>query len=223
MYKAVFFDRDNTLTCADPKVQLWRNEKFLEWIGHPVQMSYEDTMDLFKRAGRPESGVKSVEEEIAFWHRYWRCLLEGQGVTKGLDEKAAILHEGTWLKGRVLFPESRAVVEAFRSKGFQIGVISDTDPSLQLTLEALDMHFDCYICSGTVGVMKPDPLIYQTALDALNVKAEESLYVDDYDVEADGARAMGFTAFHICRNQPIEKPWQISSLQDMVRYVDEHA
>lgn len=76
-----------------------------------------------------------------------------------------------------------------------MGVISDTSPSLALTLEAarIGEYFDCAICSDLVGVMKPNCAIYQAALVALGVTAAESVYVDDYDVEADGARDMGFT------------------------------
>lgn len=33
--------------------------------------------------------------------------------------------------------------------------------------------------------MKLDPLIFEHALKSLNVSAQSSLYVDDYDVEAD--------------------------------------
>ena len=67
--------------------------------------------------------------------------------------------------------------------------------------------------------MKPDPRIYQAALAALGVTAEESLYVDDYDVEADGARDMGFTAFHICRDGEPKEEWDIASLSGMITYL----
>lgn len=55
-------------------------------------------------------------------------------------------------------------------------MISDTSPSLRLTLEALGLgeFLDACVCSDEVGVMKPDPRIYRAAL---GVRAEESLYV----------------------------------------------
>ena len=55
--------------------------------------------------------------------------------------------------------------------------------------------------------MKPEPAIYQAALDALGTTAAESLYVDDYNMEAEGARSLGFTAFHIDRSRPGEAPF----------------
>lgn len=180
-------------------------------------------MHLFDISGYPKDGLKSVEEEISFWKKYYKNLLWEEGVTEDTEEKAERIFQGIWLKDRMLFPEVVTVLEFFKNKGFKTGVISDTSPSLKMTLEALDLgkYIDCYICSDLAGVMKPDPRIYQAALETLNVKAEDSIYVDDYDIEADGARALGFTAFHIVRGQELKQEWDISSLMDIVRYVDE--
>lgn len=223
-YRAVFFDRDNTLLCRDPMVssviQTQRNEKIAAWSGKPFTLSRDQMMKIFFDS-RPEGGHKSVEEEVSSLHHYWREVLLRAGVQDKLDERAEELHQMTWLKGYQLFPETLDVLEWFRANGFLLGVISDTSPSLPLTLEAVGIgdYFDCTICADVVGVMKPDPRIYQTALDALGVTAEESLYVDDYDVEADGARRLGFTAFHLDRGQLGDDHWRINSLWDLVGFV----
>ena len=224
-YQAVFFDRDNTLLHGDPSFQEARNAKIAAWGGQCGTITYEQSMELFARAGYPETGLKSIEQEIAFWRHYYRELLIWSGVTERLDERAEELHQMTWLKGYRLFPETLEVLDWFRSRGFRMGVISDTSPSLPLTLEAagISQYFDCAVCSDLVGAMKPEPAIYQAALDALGVTAEESLYVDDYDVEADGARAMGFTAFHIDRSRPGNGQWRIPSLLDLIKFISEDA
>ena len=181
-------------------------------------------MELFRRAGYPEEGLKSVHEEIRFWRRYYRELLEEEGVTDCLEERAEELWDMTWLKGYQLFPETREVLDWFRSRGVRMGVISDTSPSLPLTLEAAGIgeYFGCAVCSDLVGAMKPDPAIYRAALATLGVPAEESLYVDDYDVEAAGARTLGFTAFHIDRSQPGDGAWRIQSLLKIVEFVKKY-
>ena len=71
-----------------------------------------------------------------------------------------------------------------------MGVISDTSPSLRLTLKnsGLSDYFESTTCSAFAGCMKPDPRIYRQALSAMGARAEESLYVDDYEPESDGAR-----------------------------------
>ena len=221
-YRAAFFDRDGTLLYMDSALRAARRGKLESWTGRPFSQSYEEMMELFRRAGYPETGLKSVEQEISFWRRYYRVLLEDQGVADCLEERAGELWEMCWLKGYKLFPEVLEVLDWFRGHGVRMGVISDTSPSLPLTLAAAGIsdYFDCAICSDLVGAMKPDPLIYRTALDALGVMAEESLYVDDYDVEADGARALGFTSFYIDRSCPGDGGWRIASLKAMIDFVE---
>lgn len=220
-YKAVFFDRDQTLTCKNEQTKQWVKEQIEAWSGKPYQMDYDRMMYLFELAEYPEHGLKSVEEEIEFWHRYYVCLLKQEEVEGALEKKADELFQHIWLKERSLFPEVIEVLKVLQSKGYRLGVISDTSPSLSLTLKALGIaeYFDCFICSDLVGAMKPDPKIYQAGLDALGVKAEESIYVDDYDIEAEGARKMGFTSFHLNRSgedQQGQNQWTIHSLKELL-------
>jgi len=221
--KAVFFDRDGTLMTGDPELRARNRARIESWSGKPFQPpAYDETMALFDKAGYPKEGHKSVESEIAFWRRYYRELLAWAGVSEKLDARSEELFAAAWLKNFKLFPETLEVLEWFKARGLRMGVISDTGPSLPLTLEAAGVgsYFGCAVCSDLVGAMKPDPRIYQAALDALGVTAAESLYVDDYDVEADGARALGFTAFHIDRSRPGDGAWRIQSLKAMVEFVE---
>ena len=54
------------------------------------------------------------------------------------------------------------------------------------------MQFEFVIDSGEVGVEKPDPRIFQIALERMGVSAADALYVGDlYEVDVVGARAAG--------------------------------
>lgn len=163
-----------------------------------------------------------MDEEKLFWKRYYEELLKGEGVTDLEKERAELLFSELWCNDdKVLFPEVIEVMEYFKNRNYKIGIISDTSPSLQLTLENLGLgkYIDSYTCSDLVGVGKPDPLIYNTALKSLNVKSVESIYVDDYDIEADGARNIGFTSFHIDRSGN-KKSWTIKSLKEIIDFVE---
>jgi putative hydrolase of the HAD superfamily len=55
-------------------------------------------------------------------------------------------------------------------------------------------HFDARILSYEVKAMKPDPAIYQAAIDAAGCAAEECFFTDDIAAYVDGAKAMGIDA-----------------------------
>ena len=56
----------------------------------------------------------------------------------------------SWLKGIIAYPETVKTLDWFRAKGYKLGVISDTSPSLRLTIKqaGLDEYFDSYTCSA---------------------------------------------------------------------------
>lgn len=220
-YSTVFFDRDGTLARSSPATAEKVDGLVRSWGGTKKDLTYERTMQLFEAAqdgGEPQT----VEAEILFWKRYYRELLREYGVSGELEARAEALHEVRWLKSMELFPETVDVLEYFKSRGYRMGVISDTLPSLELTLEALGIsgYFTSFTASSVVGAQKPSPVIFDAALRAQGVRAQECLYVDDYDVEADGARAQGFTSFLIDRAGAHEGPWVIRSLREMVDFAE---
>ena len=223
-YRAVFFDRDNTLTYFNPEKEIWRDETLRAWSGKPFELPYEKMMKLFTLAAEGRSPwYRTLEDEKAFFRRYYRQLLLGEGVAENLEERADLLFRELWCNNdRLLFPETAEVLEYFRGRGYKMGVISDTSPSLEYTLEQLGIakYFDSFTASSLVGAGKPSPVIYNAALASLGVTAAESLYVDDHPPEAEGARALGFTAFRIDRTGEDRGEWTIRSLKDLIRFVE---
>jgi epoxide hydrolase-like predicted phosphatase len=51
--------------------------------------------------------------------------------------------------------------------------------------------FDTMIISAEVKLVKPDPRIFQLALDRLGVEASQTIFIDDMQRNVEGARAMG--------------------------------
>jgi putative hydrolase of the HAD superfamily len=222
-YKAVFFDRDGTLTYNDPKVKEQMNNLIKSWGGKPFPIIYDKMIELFEAAGEGRTPwYNDVNDEIAFFHRYYALMLKEFGLIDQLPERAAQIHQMTWLKSKAVYPEVVEVLTYFQSRGYRMGVISDTSPSLKLSLEAVGLakYFTSFTASSLVGAEKPSPIIFNAALNAQNVTAAESLYVDDYDVEADGAREQGFTSFLIDRNNQHTGSWVIRSLKEMVEYME---
>jgi putative hydrolase of the HAD superfamily len=56
--------------------------------------------------------------------------------------------------------------------------------------------FDVFVTSAEIGVMKPDPRIYQVALDRLGITPPEGIFVDDFAVNVEAARQLGLRTIH---------------------------
>lgn len=80
---------------------------------------------------------------------------------------------------------------------YGIGVISNADGRIEDVLRRCEIA-DCFLTitdSGLVGYEKPHPEIFRQALESLNAKPEESLYVGDvYSVDYLGATGAGMQA-----------------------------
>lgn len=224
-YKAIFFDRDGTLTYFDKEKELWRDQIISQWSDKPFELSYDKKMSLFNLASEGKKPwYKTVDDEKEFFKRFYRHLLIGENVKENLDGRANFLFNELWCNGdRALFPETVEVLKYFYKNGYKMGVISDTSPSLEYTLQQLGIakYFTSFTASSLVGAGKPSPIIFNTALNAQGVLAQESLYVDDYKPEADGAREQGFTSFLIDRSGNNTDKWSIQSLKQLIDFVED--
>ena len=223
-YKAIFFDRDGTLTYFDKSKEKWRDNIIEEWSGKTFELPYEKMMKLFNLASEGKKPwYKTLEDERNFFKRYYKHLLIEEGVVEDIEERAEILFNELWCNGdRKLFPETIEVLEYFKSKGYKMGVISDTSPSLEYTLQQLGIakYFTSFTASSLVGAGKPSPIIFNAALTAQGVTAEESIYVDDYKPEADGAREQGFASFWLDRDGSNDNKWKIINLKQLIEFVE---
>jgi putative hydrolase of the HAD superfamily len=60
-----------------------------------------------------------------------------------------------------------------------------------LKRERLLEFFETVVISAEVGVMKPEARIYSIALEQAGVKAEETVFVDDVQVNIDACKQIG--------------------------------
>ena len=82
------------------------------------------------------------------------------------------------------------------AKSYRLALLSNTDPIHMSNEEARFSFFRFFpirIYSYRVGASKPDPLIFQEALKACKVRAEEAVFIDDVPAYAEAARRLGMT------------------------------
>ncbi len=75
----------------------------------------------------------------------------------------------------------------------------------------LDDLFEKLFLSYEMGIMKPDPAIYEQVLQEAGLSAEETLFLDDNEANIIAARALGIQTFHV--QQPLT---MLDFLQDYV-------
>lgn len=98
---------------------------------------------------------------------------------------------------RVVRPGTREALERLRSRGFKLAIVSNAEGQVESDARRFGLapFFDTIIDSHVVGVAKPDPRIFQIALERLGVGPDEVRFAGDiYSIDILGARAAGIEA-----------------------------
>ena len=89
-------------------------------------------------------------------------------------------------------------------KNYQTAILSNAGDQTRRVMEDvynLDHFVDEIIISAEEGVIKPDPAIFQLAVDRLGAEPETSLLLDDYVVNINAAREFGMKAVQFVNTQ----------------------
>jgi len=121
-----------------------------------------------------------------------------------------------------VFEDVIPTVKALKSRGLQLGVISNWDERLRPLLQKLGLarYFDSITVSGDLDALKPSRAIFREAARRLGLTPGEILHVGD-SIRADvrGARAAGFQAVLLSRGKATAFPGAIRSLGALVQTV----
>ncbi len=136
-----------------------------------------------------------------------RELLSGKGFPNVPDAVLRSALDAMYaVTGRNWFLEEDAIptFETLKSRGLRLGLISNTsdDNNVQTIVDrwGLRPYFESIVTSAALGIRKPDPRIFQAALDHFQVRPEEAAMVGD-TLEADvlGANNSGIYSIWITR------------------------
>jgi putative hydrolase of the HAD superfamily len=152
--------------------------------------------------------------------RYWELVLARAGVTAPAEPLAAAWAELRDYHARLNLWESviAGVPEALtrlRARGLRLVVVSNANGTLRQKLVRVGLadRLDIILDSHELGVEKPDPRIFEIALERAGITPDQALHVGDlYQVDVVGARAAGVAAVlvdpldlytdHDCRRVP---------------------
>jgi putative hydrolase of the HAD superfamily len=203
--QAIFFDVGYTMLAPHPSVQDVV-QKVCEQRGTPVDRSCLDahlphaeaTLRGMVRANPWTWSKDSSIEQV--WRAYFTDLLVpclanlSPGDLAACAEDVRIQFEQA--SSYALYSDVRPVLSALHSRGIILGIISDWGISLGLILRHHDLirYFSFAVVSAAVRMAKPDPQLFETALQRANTIADYTLHVgDSYPLDVLGARATGIT------------------------------
>jgi epoxide hydrolase-like predicted phosphatase len=84
-------------------------------------------------------------------------------------------------------------------QSYKTGIISNGMNGTRAMIEGpweMGALFNAIVLSAEAGVMKPDPRIYMLALQRLEVQPEQAVFIDDFQHNIAGARAIGMHGIH---------------------------
>jgi HAD superfamily hydrolase (TIGR01549 family) len=201
--KAVFFDLDGTLRHSVPsggevftdyvitlglKVNEEARLRALRWEHLYWANSVDLRDDLLAHSGETEK----------FWIEYSRRRLIALGASSEEASEYAVkasVHMGEFYRPESIVPDDvRRTLLQLKEAGYILAVISNRDkPFLDVLKEhGIAEFFDFSLAGGEINAFKPEPGIFEHALQRVSLSPREAIYVgDNYYADVVGARRAG--------------------------------
>lgn len=205
--KAILFDSGRVLN--GPTSGHWFiTPNFYDYVDKKTIYSLpEERVNLaFEKAAqyiRMQNLITSEEAEYRHFNEYYNIffshLSELNASTETIDKVARDLVFN--YDKYTFYKDALEVIDELKGK-YTLAVVSDAWPSLENVFikAGLREHFSSFIISSKLGISKPDKQMYMTALDELNIKPEEAMFIDDSLKNCDGAKAVGIKTILLCRD-----------------------
>ena len=214
--RALIFDVNGTLIDIETDEGL---EEIYRTIGHfltyqGIFLHRGEVRDLYFQIMQQQR-AKSAET-FAEWDavEVWREFLHNKAsdYTRSLPPEKreqlplflAELHRGIARNRLRLYPQVQETLDQLRSH-YSMAVVSDAQSAYavpELRAVGLLKYFDPIIVSGDYGYRKPDARLFQKALDGLQVRPEQALFLgNDLYHDIFGAQQVGMKAIFVSYNQ----------------------
>lgn len=193
MTRAVFLDALGTLVELEPP---WISIRDMV----PAEVSDERLIEALKaemayykehaHEGRDEASLAELRERCA------RIVSERLGMDVGVDELVAAIRFSP-------YPDAVPALSGLRDCGLSLVAVSNWDCSLPRVLDGCGLGelLDGTITSAEAGSRKPDPKIFEQALELAGCDASDALHVGDTaEEDVVGARAVGIRSLLIDRD-----------------------
>ncbi|HVP95980.1 HAD-IA family hydrolase [Methanoregula sp.] len=166
--RALLFDMDNTLFDL-VGAQIAACESVVRHLG------YADGDELFLYFLTGSHGFESTENIRQYME-------ERRIPTNGMFERACRIYANEKLRHITPYPGVTNTLAAIRKKGYAMAVVTDAehpDATQRLGKCGLTSFFDCMVTYDRVGIKKPAPDPFLSALAATGARPEEAVFIGD--------------------------------------------
>ena len=205
-------------------------QKVLMSLG--ISRSLDDMKKAFLNAEKEAEDISLLTsmgkiKRDEFWHQWDSIVLKHLGIAEH-EELAKSFTHSKWMDfvDSTLYPEVKEVLLELKRRGLKVGLISNGyEEEIDLILEKVNLEkatFDIIVGVDTIKKVKPNPDIFKYAIDKLNVRSEETIFVGD-NVEADykGAENAGMHALLIDRTETKQIDLStIKNLKELLSQID---
>jgi putative hydrolase of the HAD superfamily len=155
------------------------------------------------------AGLPEAEFETLYWrdrHAYDEGKLTGLQFWQkfnrdaGLNLSPAALNELNHWDGLLWTTKNDVMLawaERLKTRGVLTAILSNMGDNVLASIERTftwPERFDVRVWSFEHLMAKPEPAIYRLTLDQLGTRAEETLFIDDREINVDAAAALGMAA-----------------------------
>ncbi|MDG1914994.1 MAG: YjjG family noncanonical pyrimidine nucleotidase [Crocinitomix sp.] len=181
----IFFDLDHTLWDFEKNSSEVLREIFVEMQLHDFIDNVDSFINTYQRINAKYWDLYNhgkVTKEKLRYIRFQDTLSEFKVI--GAEKKAVLLGQN-YIKRSPhktnLFPDAHDTLQYLNEK-YQLHIITNGFTEIQyIKLDncGLTNYFDLILCTEEVGVNKPNPLVFNTALSRANANASQSLMIGD--------------------------------------------
>jgi HAD superfamily hydrolase (TIGR01549 family) len=204
-YEAVLFDWSGTLV-HDPSPADRLRRAFQLVNRSATDEAISAALDRLERASAFPEVVDAMryEDTSAEIHRAANTLwFERAGLDSELAD--ALYHFDDEEAHRPLYPDAAETLAKLKAQRVRIAVVSDIHIDIRVLLErqGVGTFVDAYVLSFEHGCQKPDPRMFLTALDLLDVRPDQALMVGDRCSHDGGSVEVGIAAFILSPPPPV--------------------
>ena len=220
--KAVLFDLGLTLTKTASYPEIYRN--ILACFGVTASL---DEIVRAQNATQSEFDTATYDENQRkeFWTNYNVSLLDKLGIDQNTIFLATQIDKLWWEYSQLqIYPDVEHTLSQLRAKGLKLGLVSNgfkQDLDHVLRELRLEKWFDVVVCIDSCSCAKPDKKIFLYALNKLEVKPSEAIFIgDSVEIDYEGAMNVGIKPFIIDREGKIPSQYdKIASLTELLTIV----